>query len=304
MEKILRGLLSKAYKLTDGEITALLENAETKESEVLTAVLAKDAERIASIKPKDGETFQDGYKKAKKEERTAFEKEIKEKYGVEADRTGLELIDAVLEAKTPAPKAGDITEDDVKKHPAYQNLERKAKADLKTLTDAHTKKVEELEKGFNRTRTLAVAKAKALDELAKLEPVLEENEQVATTRKKIFADALEAYDFDLQGDNLVVMKDGKVLDDGHGNTKAFSDLVKETAASHFVFKANNGGGNSNNHNAPDGSDNPGNKGAYPTTIAKKPTNIEELGKIVNDKTIPLADRQMASKIYQEEYSQK
>jgi hypothetical protein len=129
-EKLLRALLAKAYKKQDTEIDQLLaEN--TDDTQGTTTITEWDAARVSELqKPKPGTTFQDGYAKAKKDERAAFEKEIREKYGIEADAQGLELIDALLAAKAPG-KGGPLDDEKVRAHPVYQALEQSKKKELK-----------------------------------------------------------------------------------------------------------------------------------------------------------------------------
>ena len=78
---------------------------------------------------------------------------------------------------------------------------------------------------------------------------------VADNQVKFFVNTLKDFKFDVQDERIVVMdKDGKVLEDGHGNSRSFEDIVKETASGLFEFRANNGGsgsGNASNHKSGD-----------------------------------------------------
>ena len=73
-EKILKGVLSRAYKMDDGKIAEILKNGEenANEDEILGSLLSADTERVAQLKKQNAdnkESFQQGYAKAKKEER-------------------------------------------------------------------------------------------------------------------------------------------------------------------------------------------------------------------------------------------
>ena len=50
--------------------------------------------------PDNKESFQQGYAKAKKEERQLFEKEIKEALEIESDTTGIDLITEIITERT------------------------------------------------------------------------------------------------------------------------------------------------------------------------------------------------------------
>jgi hypothetical protein len=300
-KKIITGLLSKAYKLDDGEITALLESGDTTEDAALTAILEKDTTRVAAIK-KATDTegkFQEGYKKAKKEERTAFEAELKTKLGIESDLTGVELVEHIVstkEAEASKGKKGEITEEDVKKHPVYQGLDTRFKRELKAKDEEWKTKLETVETTFKKKETFADIKVTALNLLDGLKPVLPGSTEVATTLKNVFVGALEGYEFDKQGDKTIVMKDGKVVEDQHGHSMTLDELVKTTAPKYFEFQKNNGGANP----AGGGNQNPQGGGAtYPAGIAK-PKSIEDLEKIMNDSNVKTEDKQIVMETYERE----
>ena len=46
---------------------------------------------------------------------------------------------------------------------------------------------------------------------------------------------LKGYEYDLQGDKIIVLKDGKVVEDGHGNRVPFEKLVKQEAERYYDF---------------------------------------------------------------------
>ena len=307
-KKIITGLLSKAYKLDDGKIAELLQDGENiTEDTVLSSLLSEDSNRVTALKKATDTTgkFQEGYAKAKKEERANYEKEIREKYGIESETTGIELIDEVVTAKVGEQgtgKKGEVTEDDVKKHPVYQTLETKYKKDLKAKDTEWETKLNEVETKYKMETTFETIKLKALSTLDGLKPVLPGIPEVAANQKSWFVNALKDYQFDIQdGDRVVVMKDGKVVEDGHGNSIDFSELVKTTASKFFEFQKNNGGGNSGNNNQDTGGGAGGNGGGYPANI-KKPTNLDELSTIMRDGKIPLADRQKVAEVYEAENS--
>src|SRR3982751_3139434 len=134
--KLLRALLSGVYKKADTEIDAILAD-DTDDTKGETTVKEWDKARVAELqKPKTGSTFQDGYAKAKKEEREKFEAEIREKFGIDTDKNGIELIEALVAEKSGAAGGGgDLNEEKVEAHPLYQQLEKSKKTELKAAAD-------------------------------------------------------------------------------------------------------------------------------------------------------------------------
>lgn len=300
---IITGLLSKAYKLDEGKIAELTKEGENITTEsVLASILEEDATRVAALKKATDTTgkFQEGYAKAKKEERMLFEKEIKEQFQIESDTTGLDLINEVVTTKSEElgkGKKGEITEDDVKKHSVYQTLESRYKKDLKSKDDEWQTKLTEIQSNYKKEETFSAVKSKALSILEGLKPVLPGDPTVANNQKGWFVGALKDYEFDLQDDRVVVMKEGKVIEDNHGNSLGFDELVKSTASKFFEFQKNNGGGNAGNNN--DGAGASGGSTGYPAGVTK-PKTFEELAKILNDESIKTEDRQIVYEVYEKE----
>ena len=256
-QKVITGLLSGAFKLDDGKIGEILNADNATEDSVIKELLEIDTERISKIKPQTpkGETFQDGYAKAKKEVLSDFEKQLKEMFEIESEKTGLDLITEILTAKTSeAGKKGQLTDDDVKKHPIYQAAEKAFKKQLADKETEYKTKLSEVESAAKKAQTFSSVKDNALAILEGLNPIYAKNPKVATTIKNQFLNELQGFDFERQADgSWLVTKDGKVVEDGHGHSKSFEDIIKETSESYFEFQENNGGQNAGNENKDNGS---------------------------------------------------
>lgn len=306
-EKLLRGLLVKAYKMTDGDIDEILNSSEDNAQDAsLATILEKDAARITALKkPVTGQTFQDGYKKGKSEVLSEFEKELKEKFDIESDAQGLELVDAVVATKVKAGKPKDLTDDDIKRHPVYQTLEKVSKKTLADKETEFTTKLTEQEKNFKKSQDFQTVGEKALTVLDSLNPVYSTNPKVAATQRKTFLDQFRGFEFEIQGDRILVSKDGKLLEDGHGHSMDFDALVKQNAGDYFDFKANNGGKNAGNGGADDGKGNgtPPAGGTpakgYPTGFI--PKTFTEVAAFANDSTKPIAERQAVADTWAAEH---
>lgn len=297
-QKILMGVLAKTLNIGDGEISELLKDGENiTESEVTKKILDLDKERVSKLKSgSDTEKFQEGYKKAKGEVLTEFEKKVKEAFGVESDKTGTDLITDIVSQKSEGKGGEGMTAEDIMKSEVYQNLLKKSKDDLKTIKDDYEQKISKIQSEQENERSLSIIGTEAINQLASLNPILPKNAEIAKNYEGLFIKALaENYRIKKEdGKTVVYGLDGKIAIDGHGNPIAFEDIVKTTAGRFYEFSANNGGSNAGNQEGT-----PPSGGGYPSGV-KKPTNLDELSKILNDESIPLADRVTISETYNKE----
>ena len=249
--------MSKAYKLDDGTIGEILNAENADEKSVISKILELDTQRVDKLKTSGGKdgTFQDGYAKAKKEVLSDFEKQLKETFETDSEKTGLDLITEILTAKTSeAGKKGQLTDDDVKKHPIYQAAEKAFKKQLADKETEYKAKLTEVESAAKKAQTFSSVKDNALAILEGLNPIYAKNPKVATTIKNQFLNELQGFEFERQADgSWLVTKDGKVVEDGHGHSKSFEDIIKETSENYFEFQENNGGQNAGNENKDNGS---------------------------------------------------
>lgn len=291
MKTIITGLLSKAYNFDNGKIAELFKDGETElseeqQTEILNKILEIDAQRVENIKKSvdKKDAFQDGFKKAKSEVLTDFEKGLKEKFGIESDKTGLELVEEVVSKKSEGGQGGDVTEDAIKRSKVFQDMESNLKKQIKQTETDYQNKINEIQDGYKAEQTFSNVSQKALQIFNGLNPILPQNKTVADNQVKFFVNTLKDFKFDVQDERIVVMdKDGKVLEDGHGNSRSFEDIVKETASGLFEFKANNGGSGSGNGGQGQG----GSGSSYAGNV---PKTFEELEKVMSDASISIEDR--------------
>ena len=291
MKTIITGLLSKAYNFDNGKIAELFKDGETElsedqQKEILQKLLDEDAKRVEAIK-KSVDTkpaFQDGFKKAQGEILTKFEKDLKEKFGLESDKMGLELVEELVSKKSEGGQGGDLTEDAIKRSKVFQDMESNLKKQIKQTETDYQAKINEIQDGYKAEQTFSNVSQKALQIFNGLNPILPQNKTVADNQVKFFVNTLKDFKFDVQDERIVVMdKDGKVLEDGHGNSRSFEDIVKETASGLFEFKANNGGSGSGNGGQGQG----GSGSSYAGNV---PKTFEELEKVMSDTSISIEDR--------------
>jgi len=288
MKTIITGLLSKAYNQDTGKIAELLKNgvelSEEEQQEVLNQILEIDSARVENIKKgiSTKEFIEQGYNKAKGEVLSKFEQTLKEKFGIESNKTGSELIEDIVSAKAEKGGSGELTEDAIKRSKVYQDLQTKLNNDVETTKSTLQKQIDDLQNGYKKEKTFSEIERKALSIFTGLNPILPQTKAVADNQIKNFVNSLKGFTFDVQDDRIVVMdKDGKVVEDNHGNSRSFEDIVKETASSQFEFKANNGGSGTGNENG---------SGSGSGFSGTKPKTFEDLEKITNDPNIKNEDK--------------
>ena len=263
------------------EVADLLEK--TDETEILDKILEADKERVASFKTREKARFDDGHKKGVSETLNKFEKSLREKYEIpDADLQGEELIEAIVTKKAPEKQTSKtITVDDIKKSPAYIDMQREFDKKIKETNDQWQTKLSEQEKSWNRDKTLTSVKEKALEYLAELNPELPADPKIAAKHKQWFLNELEQYEYEVQPDGSLVVKDkeGKPAEDAHGAMRSFTDIVKDHATQSFTFAKSqsrtapaNGGGTNQNQGG----------GGSGKTLPK-PKTLDELTGFVNSK---------------------
>ena len=164
------------------------------------------------------------------------------------------------------------------------NVEKSFKKQIADQKTEYENKLTELQTKAQRESTFSVVKENANAILDGLNPILSKNPKVAGTIRNQFLAELQGYDFEKQADGTwLVTKDGKVLEDGHGHSKSFEDIIKATAENYFDFQENNGGGNAGNQN------DRGSGGSGGGTVPRFKNQAEADAYAVND-AIPLDQR--------------
>lgn len=252
-KKLFETFASKVFKLDaeamsglyndDGELTSIdvLENA--------------NSEKIANLKTeKDNQ-----YKRGLREGATKFEKHIRDAYEVDSEEEGTVLIDLLVDKKVAdASEKSKLTDDDIQKHPKFIELKTETDKKVKDAIKARETEFEKEKQEFQRKEVFGKVKDRVVNNYLKaLNPILPENTEIANTRLNNFLNEFEGFDYQEKDDDFVVLKDGKVYEDAHGNTVKLSELAKYKADKHFEYKA------------ADDRDNAGNKEGDKKTITFK-----------------------------------
>lgn len=291
-KELLSGILSKTLNM-DASGVAALYNADgtVVNDDAIEVVLKADAERVAKIKPDTKKFFDDGYKKATAEIAGKKESEFAKAIGLETELKGEEFISAVEEHVSKKVTAGaEITEDAVKAHPAFKKREKELLAQVKEEIEKATAQTEKNTKETVRKETLSKVYSKAVAAV-KDKALLPADEQKAMKQLQLLLlDRLAVYEYEVNesGDVVGITKDGKRLEDAHGNARQFDEIVMSTATENGMeFKVadeKDSANKSGNNQAP-----PGKKPIV------QPKTKEEYDAFISNKEIPAEDKKAVIK---------
>jgi hypothetical protein len=222
----------KVLGMTDEEVQSLYEK--TDDGEVLrkdaTDVLAKkDAANKKDLinrlkdehKSELTKKYDEAYSEAKKKELSRLEKEAREVFGVESDKTGLDLIKDIV--------AKNKTNSDIKTHPDYIKLERALQEEYipKTKYEEVQTEYQSYKQQQERARVVGRVVEDARRIFREMKPILSEDPARAANQEAEFLARFQNYDYELTEDgNHVVLKGGKRLENENMNAVLFPDLVK------------------------------------------------------------------------------
>lgn len=255
-KSVITGLLSKAYKQDEkGELIQLLKKDEIEgitEDELLQKLLDVDAARITSITNASKDANKEHYSRGKKETMTDFEKSLKEKFPSlkDSDAKGVDLVAAIVEANS---KEKEITDNDILKHPTYQALEQRLKSEKESEVTRVTNEFAAFKTNVEKGKVLETVESKLFSLRDSLGAVIPQSKDRALRTEQNLRRDLQDFTFEVsENGSVLVLQDGKVLQDAHGNTKDFESFAKEQISGYYEFQANNGGGNNGSGKEPQG----------------------------------------------------
>jgi hypothetical protein len=274
-KELLSAFLSKTLNMDDAGVASLYKEDGSVKEDALTILESMDVERVNKLRQKDQLSFDNGYKKGQSESLSKLEKEFIEKTGFKADKKGLDLF---LEyAADISKKAGStLTEDEIKKNPLYISAVEKLQREREEAIQAKAQEFEQFKSEIKKKETFSTIERKALDVFASLKPVLSKDEQKAANQQRILLNDLSGYEYDIQGDKIVVLKEGKVLEDAHGFPVKFEKVVKDIADKYYDFQASDAKSSPAN-GKPTPTGNPAQEFKF-----EMPKNDDEYMRMVND----------------------
>ncbi|RKX64674.1 MAG: hypothetical protein DRP42_05990 [Tenericutes bacterium] len=242
-QELLMGVLTKSFNKTEDELAEIMydkgeDDKLVMKEDALEALLAIDETRIKRIREDvSGDAtkkFDDGYKKAQKEVLTKFEKDLKTKFGIESDKSGLELVAEWGESLNKGD--GTITLEKIKTHPEFLKLEKEWNETHKEELGTLKTEFDEFKGGVERNKVMSKVRGMAEQEFLKLNPVLSDDAAKAKRQTELFLNKFDSFNYEFQDDGSVVIKDGdKRLEDSHGNRIGFGSFVKTEADKLYDF---------------------------------------------------------------------
>lgn len=228
-KKLLNESLSKLYK-PDPEILASLYN-EAGELTDFSKILTLDEERIKKSKTESDNQ----YKRGIKEGAGKVEKELKEKYEVDSDLLGIDLIDHLVVKKVEEAKTSGTK--DITKHPDFIKFQLDAEKKLKDRDKEWEQKIVLKDAEYNKAKLFEKVRERALQNLESRKPILPTDPSKALKWKDTFLNDLrQASYMENNGDIVVLDGEGKALTNAHGHTITFDEYEKDTADKYFEYQ--------------------------------------------------------------------
>ena len=228
-QKVLNESLSKLFKL-DPETLASLYN-EAGELVDFSKILELDAARITKYKSDSDSQYKRGIKEAAEK----LERELKEKYELDSDLKGVDLIDHLLVHKVDEAKASGTK--DITKHPEFIKLQVSIDKQLKDRDKEWEGKLKTKEAEFNKSRLFEKVREKALLNLTSRNPILPNDPRKAQVWKDTYLNDLRQANYmeDETGELIVLAPNGEKLQTAHGKNITFDEFEKDVADKYFEY---------------------------------------------------------------------
>jgi len=221
--------LVKVFKLTEEQLSTLYnEDGDLIDLKVVTEA---DEKRVAKFNSEKTQQLNRGIK----EGAGKVEKEIKDKYNVESDLIGVELMDSIVVKQVEeATKAGSK---DISKHPEYVKLEVSIDKKLKDRDKEWEVKMAQRDKEFNKEKLFEKVKDKALVNLDTRKPILPGDPKKAQVWRETYLNELRNGNYQEGEDGTVIVldKEGNALKDSHGNAVSFDEFEKSISDRYFEY---------------------------------------------------------------------
>jgi len=278
-QKLLKETLVKVFKFTEEQLATLYNEAGDLTN--LDIVIDADAERIAKFNKVSKQQLDRGIREGAEK----VEKAIKEKYEVESDLIGVELVDAVVLKQV---EAASKDKKDITKHPDYIKLEASITKQLKEKDKEWEGKLALKESEFKKEKLFEDVRDRSLVNLRKRSPILPTDPAKAKVWEDTYLNELRQgnYQEGEDGVPIVLDKEGNVLKDKHGNAVTFDEYEKSISDKYFEYPV--GTPRSSPGNQP--------QAGQPGQGGEPKTKQEALAKLKDPKITP-EDRKKFTEIY-------
>ena len=229
---LLESFLSKAFNLDTGVVADIFNEAG--ELTNIEPILSVHAERVS----KNREVAENQYKRGVKESLTALEKQLKNNYIVDSDKTGLDLINDIiqLEAKKVIAKT-ELQTYDFEKDPKYLEKRKELEKQLNQKEKELTERFENEKKTLLNSFHFEKVKNKAFEFINENKYILPFETERKRKMLDIFANELnKSYNFIVSNDSedfVITDKDGQPAQDQYGKLLNITDVYTTIANTLF-----------------------------------------------------------------------
>ena len=261
--------LVKVFKLTEEQVSQLYN--EDGDLTDLSVVVKADENRVAKFNTDKQSQLNRGIKEGAEK----VERAIKEKYAVESDLIGVELVDSIV--ATHIEQASTASTKDISKHPEFIKLESNITKQLKDRDKEWEDKLTAREAEFNKEAVFSRVSKKALLSLESRKPILPTDPNKAQVWKDTYLNELKGVNYQEADDGtpIVLDKDGNVMKDSHGNTVTFDEFEKSISDKYFEYPTAQQRSSSGNQTA-----------AQSTAVGEPRTKAEALAKLKEENITP------------------
>ena len=218
---------------------------------------AEDLKRKKAVDVAQKEAYKDGLGK--------LEASIKDKYSLESDLLGIELVDELVQKF----KVNDskLTPDKIKLSETYMDREKELKKVISDTETTYQGKIDDIQAGFEKQQIMSVVSKDIRKALMALKPVLPKNETAAENQVELFINSFGEYDWQIssEGDHVPII-DGKRAEDSLSNPVQFKSLVEGRVPEYFDLYKQDPKGGAGNVTDPPGT---GDTGDVPKTFASE-----------------------------------
>lgn len=221
--------LVKVFKLTEEQVSQLYN--EDGDLTDLSVVVKADEHRVAKFNADKTSQLNRGIKEGAEK----VEKAIKEKYAVESDLIGVELVESIVAKQTE--EASTASTKDISKNPEYIKLESSISKQLKDRDKEWEEKLAKREAEFNKEAIFGRVSKRALTNLEARKPILPSDPAKAQVWRDTYLNELKAANYQEADDGtpIVLDKEGNVMKDTHGNTVTFTEFEKNISDKYFEY---------------------------------------------------------------------
>jgi len=254
-KELLLGLLTKTLNKSDEELAGLLyqngDDGETLKEGAHEEALGLLEDKIAKIKDAsavDEKKIRDeGYGRAKKEVMGHFEAELKEKYGVDSDSTGGDLVEEIV-SKFREDNS-ELTPDKIKITQTYRDREKELKKEMRDALKEKDTEIEGLKTGFEKQTVWSDISGRIRKKLHDKTPVMPKNQKAASNLEDLFINSFREFDWQKDDNGQpIALRDGKRVEDSLGNEVPFDSLVEGRIQEYFDLPTQESKGSPGNEN--------------------------------------------------------